>query len=300
MIKNNLIGISGREGAGKSTIADYLAPEPKIYELCEYNNPWAYIMSVLYGWDYILLQHVVPRTTQLNEIRTALSVSNLYEYIWNMTILEAFDRTLNVLSKLDSEILNNVNMVFQAPVNDYKKQDEKGQFKQISLADPLKRICVPLSGLNFEILRGFENNYRKKREQPIRSNSKSWNNKKFPNMTGRQLLEFLGTECFRQSDPEFWIKIAERRINYYNSLGIRVILSDVRFNNEHKMLKKNNGVLFVVTRSIDDLSLTKQDQTQHISKWEFLTFINMSTDIIIVNDKKIEDLYTNIAQKFCL
>ena len=212
--------------------------------------------------------------------------------IWDKTVYEAMEWTLLALEKLHPYIENYITFNFQCPQLTPVIQVKSKLSIQLSFADILKKICVPISGLSYITLLGITENARIEREQPILLKNSTWFD---VNMSGRKLLELVGTECFRALDPDIWIKLTKRFIN--QSLHLQIVISDVRFKNEADMIREMSGVLFVVARNPEELVLTESDKCTHPSKWEFLTFMDKKRDIIIINDSTIETLYNNIKLK---
>ena len=295
--KGKLIGLAGRASSGKSTVANYLAPDDQEIILETYNNPWAYMISVLFDIDYSDLVGIIPISKNEVYIEEMLDDQIIYNHDkvgingWKM-----FEWTLNVLKILNEDILiflyDNSRFKAPTPTSSPINNSINNRSKQLSFADPLKKICTAISGIDYKILLGNDASSRKFREQPIIN----FNNKFFDNkMTGRQLLEILGTNCFRSTDPEIWIDLASRDIKRLLTDGYTVVLSDVRFTNEFDMLVNHGGELFVTCKSKKDLILTNEDKETHCSKWEFLTFINESNCKIIINDGTLEELYKKIS-----
>jgi hypothetical protein len=283
-MKSKLIGLAGRAGAGKSTVAEMIAPS-KAVELMLYNNPWAYILSILFGWKYEDLSFI-EASYDRDTIRKSCLLDTLSkDPIWHFSVLAAFDWTYDVLIKFDKDILLHMNYEFKAPYV-YQNQDP---WIQLSFADPLKCICVPISGLPYPVLLGIDAAARVSREKPIPN---FWH----PTMTGRQLLEQIGTDVFRSVDSDIWIKLAMRSIQAYNADGIGVIISDVRFKNEAEMIRSLGGELWIIARNPKDLILSDQDCETHVSKWEFLTFITKD-DLILMNSGSLDELHSSIINR---
>ena len=62
--------------------------------------------------------------------------------------------------------------------------------------------------------------------------------------TGREIMQFMGTDCFRAVDDNYWVKelfkvIAEREFK-------SVIITDIRFNSEAQPVKDRNGFMIKV------------------------------------------------------
>ncbi len=62
----------------------------------------------------------------------------------------------------------------------------------------------------------------------------------------RVILQTLGTEWGRQLDPDLWLKILEARINA--SRFDVVMVTDVRFDNEAKLIQNNQGFVISIER----------------------------------------------------
>lgn len=67
--------------------------------------------------------------------------------------------------------------------------------------------------------------------------------------TWREAAQKLGTEWGRALDPDIWLKVTERRMRRAND---RLVIADVRFNNEAEMVRRKGGVmLFLHGRQAD-------------------------------------------------
>jgi len=249
-----VIGICGREGAGKTTAADYITSSASTSTITErtLTNPWAYVLDCLFGFDYEEMCMVVPVSNDRSEIL------NIRE---NPKARKALEQIFDAFDTVFPNIYTTTPTKFTVPVV-YSNAD----WVQITLSDPLKRVCTAITGIPYEILLGSESKLRKIRDT-----------KKYDvggmTMTGREVLEQVGTQVFRmQIDAEFWIKIAEAQI-IRNPL-INFVLPDIRFSNEYDMLKRLGGILLVIYKSVDDLILTSDDKKQHPAKWNFLEFCN--------------------------
>ena len=56
-------------------------------------------------------------------------------------------------------------------------------------------------------------------------------------MTGRRLLQRMGTEVMRKRDPDYWVKAWEKKVKAALQAGKDVAVADVRFDNEVQALK---------------------------------------------------------------
>lgn len=104
-------------------------------------------------------------------------------------------------------------------------------FVKYALADPLKEVCKSLFGLRDEQLWG-----NMKEERDLRYDK-----------TPRQLLQILGTDCIRQKvQDDFWVARWQAWLN--NTSYRRVVVSDVRFQNEISAIHGNGGVVLRIER----------------------------------------------------
>ena len=63
-------------------------------------------------------------------------------------------------------------------------------------------------------------------------------------LTPRDMMRSLGTGSFRSADPEHWIKVMGMRMAGLD----KVVVPDVRFQNEALFIRRNGGVLVHVSR----------------------------------------------------
>lgn len=149
-------------------------------------------------------------------------------------------------------------------------------FVLVSFAEPLKKITAELTGIDIEILNGETAKTRTQREI-IRD--QIWG------MTGREALQCIGTEVFRNHfDKDIWIKLAKRKVMNLLARGKKVCVTDVRFLNEFDMIKMLKGRVVLITRN------GTQNNDNHISEIEYLKF---PVEHKIINDH-IEDFYKSI------
>jgi hypothetical protein len=286
-----LIGLCGRQSAGKSTCADYLAPAPKV-NYANYNNPWAYIIANIFGFDYKDLVNKIPVSKNLRLIEDGIS---LYPNVTNKVneefkLADIFVWTYVILKKLNKNILDYLydNSRFTAPT--IEEDCEDLQFVQVSFASPLKKICTAITGIDYRIFLGIEAEYRNLRDDPIaKLNPKFFDQQ----MTSRELLEQLGTNCFRDVEEDIWIMIASRNISKFLNEGKNIVVSDIRFLNEYNMIKELQGDILVISKCFADLILTEEDRKTHRSKWEFLTFPKDGSRVIM-NDGTIQQFHERI------
>ncbi len=100
-------------------------------------------------------------------------------------------------------------------------------FKQFSFAEPIKRaaahaFCVPYEHMNDRVLK----------EKKV---------SRF-HLTPREMVQWLGTDVFRQKNEDFWLVHMARRIDDYvkecksRDKWAKIVLTDCRFANEAEMV----------------------------------------------------------------
>jgi len=68
-----------------------------------------------------------------------------------------------------------------------------------------------------------------------------------------EMLQFWGTDFRRGQDEDYWVKMLDYHIKFLKNKGIRKIyIPDVRFKNELKYIKDNNGIYVDVIRLKED------------------------------------------------
>lgn len=156
------------------------------------------------------------------------------------------------------------------------QETQTGKWRSISLADPLKRVCSVLFNYPYHILLG-----ERPETRDIRERLKTYQYSVCGSLTGRQLLQYFGTEVIRNNlGPSFWSKLAEKEI--YNSVltGQNVVIPDIRFPDEAAMLQNVNGKLFLISRGTEI-------KDTHVSESFWKT---LSHDIVIDNNGSLKDL----------
>ena len=261
-----LLGLCGRAGAGKTTFAKYLTNSQTIEPLYYIeSDPLDYIVQVLFG-----------------------SFSGYdTDPIWGFSYSQAKKLIIKLLSTyIDDRVPLFWNV--KIPKTFVELPTEKQKWIEQSLADPLKKIAAVIFGIPYEILLGATYTNRK-----IRESARTIKFNKCGSLTGRECLEYLGTDVFRNHfDNNIWIKIFYRNSKKLLDAGINVILSDVRFHNEFLAVKKLSGRLVVIYREDKDLILTEEDKKTHPSKWKFLEFYQNA--IKIKNNNTFKDFYFRI------
>jgi len=104
----------------------------------------------------------------------------------------------------------------------------------------------------------------------------------------RMILQKIGTNIFRnQIDRNFWIKRMKEEI-FYNYKDCKIIIiDDVRFKNEARYVKSNNGKIVRVIRNDVELIIDN-----HESEMDCDLII---PDCIIYNNSSLEDLEGEVS-----
>lgn len=105
-------------------------------------------------------------------------------------------------------------------------------FKKGAFAKLLKNICMEHFGLSQEQV------YGSRKEVP----DERWRDSKGNARTPRFILQHLGTQGFRDIDPDYWVKAFFRSY----SDGEKYVVCDVRFPNELEAIISRGGKIWVV------------------------------------------------------
>src|SRR5438105_13217318 len=114
----------------------------------------------------------------------------------------------------------------------------------------------------------------------------------FNGKTVRDMLQIIGTECFRELvDNDIWVnKFFDR------NLCCHIIIDDIRFPNETKAVRSRGGIIVEIRRK-NNKSLMNKNNLEHISE----NALNLEkADIIIYNNGSLEDFKKNIKSVFKL
>lgn len=107
------------------------------------------------------------------------------------------------------------------------------------------------------------------------------------NTSYRKLAQTLGTEWGRKLiDDNIWINMLAANTEYVD----KIVISDVRFENEAKWVKKNGGIIIKVTRPVLKSATDNHPSEQGIDE----SFI----DHHITNNGSIEDLHKQLDTLF--
>jgi len=120
----------------------------------------------------------------------------------------------------------------------------KKDFTKISFADSLKDATAAIFGWPRALLEGDTDESREFRE----TKDEWWSEKTGLYITPRNMLQKLGTEAGRDViHDDLWVLSAERKIGMYKN----VVIPDVRFPNEMKIIQNMGGFIVRVRRGND-------------------------------------------------
>jgi len=114
------------------------------------------------------------------------------------------------------------------------------------------------------------------------------------NSSWGKTLQFVGTEVFRNKvDSDFWIKVWKLNYEKYKETG--VIVDDVRFKNEVKLLKELGFQIWRINSPIEERMkrIKTVRDPNHISETELDDFKEF--DKIIYNDSSLEELKKSVT-----
>ena len=113
----------------------------------------------------------------------------------------------------------------------------KQKSKIYNFADPLKQdICINVLGLNYDQCYGSDDHKNTLTEC-------YWENKR---LTAREVMQFVGTNIFRQMKQDVWASATINKINQ-EKLPLAII-ADCRFPNEVEVVRKTGGLVIKLTR----------------------------------------------------
>lgn len=169
---------------------------------------------------------------------------------------------------------------------------QKYGFTVLNFSDSLKEIITMMFGIDRQILDGTDSEKRKLKEEPL----PYWSERLGFEVSPRNLMTGIGT-ALRSWCPDIWVVLLENRMNSISDE--RIIISDLRAENEYNMLKKYNAfVVWILhdqkkwmTTGIkaangDEEAIRWMNQNNiHRTEYEWLKFVE-NCDFIYRNDKK--------------
>lgn len=165
----------------------------------------------------------------------------------------------------------------------------KDDFKDVTFAEPVKRIVEITHGFSYDMLLG---DTPEKRERRNNEHDPIWN------QTPVQAMQFIGTDLYRNHfDKNIWINIAKRKIDDIMKTGQNVVITDCRFENEIEFIRKQGGRILVLYENPDDIKPIKKYNINtfiyiilsimvFIISWLFLESLINHDTLLIINPRK--------------
>lgn len=146
-------------------------------------------------------------------------------------------------------------------------------YVHMSFADPLRQIVQIAYGITLEEM-----------QDPI---LKEIPVPYYPFKSPREILTLIGTQGFRDLiDDQTWVQCFLRRALKFE----RVVVSDLRFLNEEKVLREVNATII---RVVNPKRIDTDETSQHRSETEMDEIV---PDFTITNDGTISDLQNKIRE----
>ncbi len=137
----------------------------------------------------------------------------------------------------------------------------EGGFKRVSFATTLKDAVSAIFGWDREALEGNTPESREWREQV----DEWWSEKLgIPELTPRWVLQYWGTDVLRKNfHDDIWIASLESKLLQMKQ---DAVISDVRFPNEIKMIKRLRGKVYRIKRGPDPLWFSEAESQNRIQR----------------------------------
>lgn len=149
------------------------------------------------------------------------------------------------------------------------------RFVLIAYATELKKRLQYDFDLSYEQLWGSEKETPDFRYKKRDSDNSFW--------TAREIMQFIGTECYRSVDSDFWVKQLFRIIddNEYSN----VIITDIRFPEEAVPVSDRGGYLIKVTsvRELEEINGNSHSSEVSMDNYDKI-------DYHVKNDGTIDEL----------
>ena len=165
---------------------------------------------------------------------------------------------------------------------------EQHNFEKLSFADKLKDGVSSVFGWNRQMLEGDTDDSRKWREET----DKFWTEETGETITPRLILQLFGTDCMRNGFFDgIWVSLVKQEL--LKNKDKNIVIPDVRFENEAKMIRSLGGKICQVRRGPDPLwfrlykDLGQEPTDVHKSEW---AWANVQMDYILANDGTPDDL----------
>lgn len=162
-------------------------------------------------------------------------------------------------------------------------RDNGLKIARVSFADPLKRVCSDIYCFAYDLPPEAFYGNKTQKEQVYES---------LGNRSGREILQFLGTGCFKALTPDVWVNYFKRHCEVVLKYGADlIIVDDLRFTAEANAIRELGGLVIKVERS--NVKSNGNHTNAHISETEQDL---IDPDEIIWNDGDALDLQRTLQR----
>lgn len=154
---------------------------------------------------------------------------------------------------------------------------DKHGFERHAFAEPIKDMLTALlTGIGVDYAHLFE---RHLKESPVPGLG----------ISGRRLMQTLGTEWGRSLDPDLWVKAAAMTLGLHDlpassPIHDRLVITDVRFPNEAAWLQSMGANLIRVWRETPDVATHESEQ--HVN--------SLPCELCLLNNGTVNNLYDQV------
>lgn len=174
-------------------------------------------------------------------------------------------------------------------------------FRRMSYAEPLKDAISAIFGWERELLEGTTKYSREWRD----TIDPWWSERlKIPDLTPRLVLQQWGTEVGRRAfHDDIWIASVENKLR---SIKDNIVISDCRFPNELKSIKRAGGITIRVNRGMKPVWYDAALQYNHGNKNAYnilvehkvhaseFSSVGLSYDFTIDNNGTVDELHKKV------
>jgi len=102
----------------------------------------------------------------------------------------------------------------------------------------------------------------------------------------RTVMQKFGTEFIRGTVPDLWVILMEKTILDYQRVGLPLLIHDLRFEDECKLVRDHGGVVVHIQGRAEDRGSHESEQPLEI----------MSEDLMLDNSGILSDLKSNLRE----
>ncbi len=123
------------------------------------------------------------------------------------------------------------------------------------------------------------------------TNFHGWNGEK--DEAGRSLLQYVGTDCVRTNNPNYWVEFITEQLRYCKDLWDFVLIPDTRFPNEYTvMVEAGYPTTLIRIERPGFASALTEEQKAHPSE---TAMDDAAFDVIVYNDGDLFQFYSAMA-----